>query len=232
MDKAANAVIIIPRDQMSYADVEGFSSRSERNDDEPWGTLDWKNESEIAMPPVKKSILLRISAPVVQKMQKGELVSKHSEIYTLADMAFALNGLPLDVRSTIDKLRGVYQSWKIFYNTRSQIGCHGLCTLAEVRALCHELQVIAENNTKSHVVGFSPNTQKILQTILDSEYLDPGDLFLERFYDEMLFLAPDKAQAQAFLDSMPCTPRLDDIRKCVQDYVDGKTDVVNSSDKW
>ncbi len=28
-----NAVIIIPRDQMSYADVEGFSSRSERNDD-------------------------------------------------------------------------------------------------------------------------------------------------------------------------------------------------------
>ena len=227
-----NAVIIIPRDQMSYADVEGFSSRSERNDDEPWEPLDWKNESEVATPPVKKSILLRISAPVVQKMQKGDLVPKHSEIYTLADMAFALNGLPLDVRSTIDKLRRVYQSWKIFYNTRSQIGCHGYCTMAEVRAVCHELQLVAENNSKSHVVSFSPNMQKILQNILDSEYLDSSDQFLERFYEEMLFLAPDKAQAQAFLDSMPCSPRLDDIRKCVQDYVDGKTDVVNSPDQW
>lgn len=65
-----NAVIIIPRDQMSYADVEGFSSRSERNDDEPWEFLDWKNETEVATPPVKKSILLRISAPIVQNTRK------------------------------------------------------------------------------------------------------------------------------------------------------------------
>lgn len=227
-----NAVIIIPRDQMSYADVEGFSSRSERNDDEPWEFLDWKNETEVATPPVKKSILLRISAPIVQKAQKGQPVSKHSEIYTLAEKAMALNGQPLNVRTTTDNLRRVYQAWKIFYNTRSQIWCQGYCTMSEVRDLCLELLVVAENKSKAHAVCFSPDTQKVLQTILDSEYLEPGDLFLARFDDELLFQSPDKAQAQAFLDSMPCSPRLDDIRKCVQDYVDGKTDVINSPDKW
>ncbi len=227
-----NAVIIIPRDQMSYADVEGFSSRSERNDDEPWEFLDWKNGSEVATPPVKKSILLRISAPIVRKMQKGQPVSQHSEIYTLAEKAMDLNGQPLNVRTSTDNLRRVYQAWKIFYNTRSQIWCQGYCTMSDVRGLCHELLVVAENKSKAHAVCFSPDAQKILQTILDSEYLEPGDLFLARFDDEMLFQSPDKAQAQAFLDNMPCSPRLDDIRKCVQDYVDGKTDVVNSPDKW
>lgn len=227
-----NAVIIIPRDQMSYADVEGFSSRSERNDDEPWEFLDWMNETEVATPPVKKSILLRISAPIVQKAQKGQPVSKHSEIYTLAEKAMALNGQPLNVRTTTDNLRRVYQAWKIFYNTRSQIWCQGYCTMSEVRDLCLELLVVAENKSKAHAVCFSPDTQKVLQTILDSEYLEPGDLFLARFDDELLFQSPDKAQARAFLDSMPCSPRLDDIRKCVQDYVDGKTDVINSPDKW
>lgn len=68
--------------------------------------------------------------------------------------------------------------------------------------------------------------------ILTSEYLEPNGLYLARFDKEMLFLSPKKSVAQAFLDEMPCSPRLDSIRKCIQDYIDGKTDIIHSADKW
>lgn len=68
--------------------------------------------------------------------------------------------------------------------------------------------------------------------ILDSEYLETNGLFLARFDAEMLFLSPEKSKAQAFLDEMPCSPNLDAIRKCIQDYIDGKTDIIYSADNW
>ena len=38
--------------------------------------------------------------------------------------------------------------------------------------------------------------------------------------------------AQAFIDEMPYSPRLDGIRQCIQEYIDGKTDIINSPDRW
>lgn len=37
-----DAVIVVPRKQITYGDVKEFESRSERDDNEPWEVLDWK----------------------------------------------------------------------------------------------------------------------------------------------------------------------------------------------
>ena len=48
----------------------------------------------------------------------------------------------------------------------------------------------------------------------------------------MMFMSPEKSVAQAFLDALPCSATLYGIRKCIEDYLEDKTDIINSPDKW
>ena len=228
-----DAVIIVPRDQMRFGDVKELSSRSERDDDEPWAALDWKKE--VPMPPVKEKILLRISAPPARKVQKGKPVSTHSEYYNLANEAMSLNGLPLGLRSTMDALRRNYMKWKHCYANsvmRTDDLTKGQPSLSVQREICRELRLVIESRAKAASVSFSREITDNLQDILDSEYLETSGLFLAKFDEEMLFLSPEKQAAQAFLDDLPCSPRFEGIRRCIQDYLDGKTDIINSPDIW
>lgn len=230
-----DAVIIVPREQISYGDVKKLSSRSIIDDDQPWAVLDWRNSAEVPMPPVREKLLLRISAPMVQNARLGEPVFKHSEHYLLAEETMSLEGLPLNIRSTMDALRRNYMKWKAYYSRcgsqRDKLRKEQP-TLSAQRDVCRELRLVIENKTKSHVVNYDQQIKRMLQSILDSEYLEINGLYLARFDDEMLFFSPEKSAAQAFLDEMPCSPRLDAIRKCIQDYIDGKTDLIHSADKW
>lgn len=230
-----DAVIIVPRDQITYGDVKELVSRSERDSNEPWGALDWKNSNEIPMPPLKEKLLLRISAPIIQKSQKGKPVFKHSEHYNLSKGTIALEGQPLNSRSTMDALRRNYMNWKAYYS-RSVYQRNNLQkdqpSLAEIREICHELRIVNENKDKAVHVKFKQEIQYQLQAILDSEYLEPNGLYVTRFEEEMLFSSPDKKVAQAFIDEMPYSPRLDGIRQCIQENIDGKTDNINSPDIW
>lgn len=230
-----DAVIIVPRDQITYGDVKELVSRSERDSNEPWGALDWKNSNEIPMPPLKEKLLLRISAPIIQKSQKGKPVFKHSEHYNLSKETIALEGQPLNSRSTMDALRRNYMNWKAYYS-RSVYQRNNLqkdqLSLAEIREICHELRIVNENKDKAVHVKFKQEIQYQLQAILDSEYLEPNGLYVTRFEEEMLFSSPDKKVAQAFIDEMPYSPRLDGIRQCIQENIDGKTDNINSPDIW
>lgn len=210
-----------------------MASRSERIVDEPWKALDWKHEKP--MPPVGRRILVRISSPVVPKEGKGKPVSRHSEHYNLAKGTMALNGLPLAQRSTVDALRRNYMKWKKHYAETPSPGIYGEEThpsLYEQREICRELQEVIEGKNASSIVAFSKTLLEMLQGILDSEYLDPDGICLERFDEKMLFLSPGKAEAQAFLDDMPCSPALEAVRRCIQAYIDGATDIINSPDEW
>lgn len=222
-----DAVIIIPRDQMTYGEIKEYASRSERDADEPWPILDWKDKDAIPMPPIKEKLKLRISAPLIPKVQTGRPVSRHSERYLLAQETMSLNGLSLQQRSTLDNLRRTYLKWKDFL-------LHSFDNIENSRSGDHyvysELQRVIENKSKVAVVQFNRNFITILQNILDSEYLETDGLLLAKFDEEMLFFSPEKAEAQAFLDNLPCSPRFEGIRKCVQDYIDGKTDMINSPD--
>lgn len=97
---------------------------------------------------------------------------------------------------------------------------------------CRELQKIMENKSELGKVDLGSEYRKLLQEILDSEYLDASGEFLLRFDKEMMYLSPEKSVAQAFLDEMPCSPKLESIRRCIQDYLDGKTEMIYSPERW
>lgn len=230
-----DAVIVVPREQITYGDVKEFESRSERDDNEPWDVLDWKNADEVPMPPIRQSLMLRISAPVVMGEQKGKPVFRHSEYYCLAQETMALEGLPMPhiQRSTIDALRRCYMKWKEYFRlSASRVSQQQEVqpSLVEQRKVCRDLQRVIGNKASS--VELAPNVKALLQDILDSEYLDTNGLYYAKFEDEMMFMSPEKSVAQAFLDALPCSATLDGIRKCIEDYLEDKTDIINSPDKW
>ena len=229
-----DAVIIVPRDQMSYGDIKEFSSRSERDANEAWPVLEWKNSDEVPMPPVKENLMLRISAPEVKMLQKGKPVTRHSEYYLLAKDTLELNGLSFRQRSTIDSLRRAFLEWRKLYGTSisKDNAPTSILTPSMMRFLSNELRIVIENKANKTNVVYKRDVMRILQDILDSEYLDTNGLYLTKFEEEMLFLSPDTADAQTFLDDMPCSPRLEGVRRCLQDYIDGKTDIINSPHNW
>lgn len=230
-----DAVIIVPREQMPYGDVIDLSSESEHDDDTSWAELDWKNTNEIPMPPGKENLLLRISAPCITKEQKGKPVFKHSERYNLAKETIALDGMPMALRSTIDALRQCYLKWKNFYITSAGKVSQRLevqPVLEDQREVCLNLRQVLENKTKAKSSCLKDKVKAMLQGILDSEYLDTNGLYFLKFEEEMLFMSPEKSEAQAFLNAMPCSTALDGIRKCIEDYLNNKTDIINSPDKW
>ncbi len=219
-------VLIVPRDQMTYGDVKKFVSRSERDENEPWPKLNWKNANEIPKPPIYKKPLLHIFAPIVPKTQKGEVVSMHSNLYLLAEETMSLDGLSLNLHNTIDAMRQTYIQWKrnvIDYSCSQNNNWY---------RICRKLQMIMENKSKFDKVDLGSDVRKLLQKILDSECLDTSGQFLSQFDKELLFLSPEKSVTQAFLDEMPCSPQLEGIRKCIQDYLDGKTEIICSPPKW
>ena len=179
--------------------------------------------------------MLRISAPVAMGKQKGKPVFRHSEHYCLAQETMDLDRLPLPhiQRSTIDALRRCYMKWKDYYRlsiTRVSLQQEVQPSLVEQREVCRDLQRVLGN--KAFVVELAPNVKALLQDILDSEYLDTNGLYYAKFEDEIMFMSPEKSVAQAFLDALPCSATLYGIRKCIEDYLEDKTDIINSPDKW
>lgn len=229
-----DAVLIVPRDQMTYGDVKEFSSRSMKDSSEPWSLLDWKSDNDVVMPPVKETLMLRISAPMVQKPHKGQVVTRHSDYYILAEDTVKLEGLQLGIRSTIDALRRTFLKWKKLYTLSQAQDCisANVPSPSMQRYICGELRKVIENKNNQTVVEYNHDMMNILQNVLDSEYLEPSAEYMTRFDNEMLFMSPSISEVQTFADEMPCSPRLEGIRKCLQDYIDGKTDIINSPTNW
>ena len=139
----------------------------------------------------------------------------------------ALSGEKLN-NSTIDALRRMYMKWK--YNVTAMTEQKDI-TYSEANFIGNTIRNIIERKAKLDRADFG-DAEYILQRVLDSEHLDANGVVVSRFNEEMLFLAPEKETAQTFLDSVPCSPRLESMRKCLQDYIDGKTDIINSPDRF
>lgn len=160
-------------------------------------------------------------------------LSKSSMIISLPRESSQGLPMPHIQRSTIDALRRCYMKWKEYFclsASRVSQQQEVQPSLVEQRKVCRDLQRVIGN--KASAVELSPNVKALLQDILDIEYLDTNGLYYAKFEDEMMFMSPEKSVAQAFLYTLPCSATLDGIRKCIEDYLEDKTDIINSPDKW
>lgn len=224
-----DAVIIVPRDHVTRGTVNELISRSERDANQPWESLDWKNE-EVVLPPVKEKTTLSISAPDLNNVYVEKTVSKHSELYQLAENAMVLLEMPLAIQGTVDALRRVYMSWINYSPTKKDLP-HNV-SVQDLYDVCDELRIVIGNKSKVKTVDFNPKVKKTLKSILLSERLSPEGSCLAKFEKEMLFLSPDIDVAQTFIDEMPYSPKLDKVRQCVLDYIEGKTLIISSPDDY
>ena len=92
--------------------------------------------------------------------------------------------------------------------------------------ISNDIHRILVNSTKYPIIRFDDFVLKMLQDEASKEELSSIGKIIERYRKEMLFLSPPKSLAEKFLDSCLCNPRLDKIRKSLEDYINGKTDII------
>ena len=65
-----------------------------------------------------------------------------------------------------------------------------------------------------------------MKEVVDGIQLSAVGRLLAKYRDEMLFLAPPKDVVEKFLDSCLYDSRLTKVRKSLEDYLDGKTEII------
>ena len=88
-----------------------------------------------------------------------------------------------------------------------------------------DLYRILSNSVKQPEIHFSKDVKDILMEGADEE-LSPVGKIIQRFNDEFLFLAPDKVEVVKFIETFPCSDRLQFIKRSLENYINGKTDII------
>lgn len=66
----------------------------------------------------------------------------------------------------------------------------------------------------------------ILKEVVDGVQLSTVGKLLAKYRDEMLFLAPTKDVVEKFLDSCLYDTRLAKVRMSLENYLNGKTEII------
>lgn len=211
-----DACILIPREMLTSGEIERLSVHT-HEDNEAWEILDWKGKDAIAVPPSRKKTLLHISSPEVANL-KGVEVEKLSADVVLAQETLSFHGQIFDEFKKV-KLRELYFKWRqylvesVVYETYN------------VQKVINKLQDIVMKGKVGSTIDLSERFP-YLQAKARSQHLSLIGLAIDRYEKEFLFFSPSKKEAKAFLDSTPYSPRLEGMRKALQDYIDGKTEII------
>ncbi|MCQ2215343.1 MAG: strawberry notch family protein [Bacteroidales bacterium] len=216
-----DAMIIIPRGDITIGDMHEFRSRSERDDSTEWQVLDWKNSNSI-IPPDRQSVLAHISAPIVDSKQRGASVCKYSEIVSIARQILPLNGKSLKSQTNVMLLKNIYQQL-------SKCNDYGRWSFYEKEMMSVLVKRILISSQVENKIDFG-NEYELVIRIIESEYLDPISELLERYESDFHFLAPDVEEVRAFLYTFPSMSedyRIMRIRSALERYIDGKSDIID-----
>lgn len=90
----------------------------------------------------------------------------------------------------------------------------------------NELHRLLVNSTKEPVICYDEAIFNILKEVVDSVQLSAVGKLLAKYRDEMLFLAPPKSAVEKFLDSCLYDTRLAKVRISLENYLNGKTEII------
>ena len=82
------------------------------------------------------------------------------------------------------------------------------------------------NSAKEPVIQFSDYICDKLKEVTSRHQLSTVGRIIARYRDEMLFSSPPKDVAQKFLDECLYDPRLTTVRMSLENYINGKTDLI------
>lgn len=215
------AVIMIPRAYLTVGEMKGYARMGSADDNSHWPKLDWRKS--YILPPVKKELQIRISAPIAKDANVA-LVDEYPPEILLCQRTLSYSGRSFKENTMPGQIRALYFDWlelnkqnpePTFWNVRG--------FSYKVSNDIHRLLVCS---TKEPIIHFDDFVYRGLRDIVSKVQLSAIGKILEKYRDEMLFMAPPKEEVEQFLDSCPYVNRLAAIRQSLEDYLKGVTEII------
>lgn len=216
------AVILIPRACLTIGEMKDYVRRCSGNDNGNWPILEWSKSA--ALPPTRREVQVRVSAPVV-KDDNIVYVNEYSPQIKLCQLTLTYQGRSFKENTIPGQIRALYLEWLSLFGKPLQdnVSYYWHDFACKMK---NEIYQIIVNSPKAPIIQFSDTSYKALKEEVDKYQLSPVGIIISRYKQEMLFQSPSKADAERFLDDCLYDNRLAFIRKSIEDYLNGITDII------
>lgn len=220
------ATIMIPRQYLTVGEMKGYTCSSQADENSNWPKLNWRES--MLLPPVRKELQIRITAPV-DRNAGVNLVDEYSPEILLCRRTLPMQGLSLSDSAVRGQFTSLYFDWQQYRRDYGHMPS-GDPIDESVRSISlnilNDIHRMLANSAKSPVIKFDELLYARMQELVNSVALSDIGKIRARYRDEMLFMAPPKEVVSDFLDSCPYDWRLDSIRQSLENYIKGKTEII------
>lgn len=214
------AVILIPRDYLTVGEMKDFANIRMTEDNSDWPRLDWRNSS--AQTPPKRELQIRISSPEVNN--DIVYVDNYPPYILLGKRTLSCQGHSIKEITMTETLRSLYLEWNDISNAPVQtLPDFGVGFPQKIMGDIHRILV---NSTKESIIQFSKPVYDKMKEITERFQLSTIGKTIAKYREEMLFCSPPKDVAEKFLDECLYDSRLATIRTSLENYINGKTDII------
>lgn len=215
------AVIMIPRQYLTIGEIKEFKKNWTAVENTNWPRLDWEHSAP--MPAVRKEVQIRITAPVA-KDGNVQYVDDYPYEVVLCQRTLTYHGRSSRENTLPGQLRALYFEW-IELGKRSLFGNDTKWRSIAIN-VSNDIHRILVGMSRQESVKFSDFTYRALSEEVDNTRLSAIGNIKVRYQNEMLFLAPPKDVVERFLDDCLIDPRLANIRQSLENYLEGKTEII------
>lgn len=215
------AVIMIPRKYLSVGEMKGYARVRRVDENSNWPKLDWRHSS--ILPPAHRGVQIRISAPVA-KDAGIQYVDEYPPQILLCRRTLSYHGRSFREHTVPGQMRAVYFEWMDY--TKQDLDTI-LPNWRDISfRVSHDIHRLLLHSAQEPIIRFNDSVYKTLQEEVNKYQLSAVGHIIAKYREEMLFLSPSKDVVERFLENCLYDPRLAEIRKSLEDYISGKTEMI------
>lgn len=215
------AIILIPREYLTVGEMKEYAQPRKLDENSNWPVLDWNNLS--LLPPPRHEVQIRITSPVVSDANVC-FVDEYPPEIILCKRTMAYQGRSFIENTMPGQIRALYFEW---LEWNKQDGGQSLLAKRGISyKVSNELHRLLIDSAKEPVICFDGAIYSLMKEVVAGVQLSAIGKLLAKYRDEMLFLAPPKPVVEKFLDSCLYDSRLAKVRKSIEDYLNGKTEII------
>lgn len=210
------AVILIPREYITVGEMKAYASPRKDISNSQWPLLDWKDTTII--PPPRREIQIRITPPPADN-NATKIVDQYTPFGLLCKKTVPFEGHSFRENTFTEQIRALYYEWgQVIGSLESPFRDYAY-------EINRNIYRILSNSSKQHEIHFD---KKVLDWLIDGagEELSPVGKILQRYKEEFVFLSPDKNEVERFIDTFPCSSKLQYIKQSLEKYLNGETDII------
>lgn len=216
------AVIMIPRSFLTVGDMKKFAKKRSENDNSHWPKID--SSASQVIPPLRNEVQQIIRAPELPDPEPT-YVDEYSPQTLICRKTLTFQGQSLRQPEILATFRKAYFEWLDFNAralTENDINWKGICM-----KVSNEIHRILVNSNKEPTILFGDFILRILQEEVKKYRLSAVGEIKKRYQEEMLFMSPSKETVEKFLEECLYDSSLDSIRKSLEDYLNGNSDIIS-----